>query len=192
MQVRTDMNKKQLSALMLATCVSGAAMATDKMYGVISSGYTDMEFSSIERDNYNYSMAIGHQFAKQWYVEAGYMKLVDDVESAEGANADSLYLAVLGKAGSRQGELYYKLGVANVDVEGIESAGQSGSELGDTLPGSTTLCGFDESVVAGLVGVGFDYHIGLSSMIRLEALYFKGEHDFTANVFNLGFRYNFN
>lgn len=184
------MKTKIIAALALTACgVAGAAHATDRMYGIVTAGYSDMEFSQLERDNYNYSLAIGHQFSNQWYVEGGYLALIDDMNDDEGAKADALYLAVLGKAASREGELYYKLGVANVAVDGLEQPLDGACELGELSVGR---CAYDESVAAGLVGIGFDYNIGLNAMVRMEAMYMIGEHDFTANVFSLGFRYNFN
>lgn len=166
--------------------------ATEKMYGVVGVGYSSLTFNQQDISGINYKLALGHEISRHWYVEAGMYQLVDDVNDASGGKADSLYLAVLGKAGNRTGELFYKLGVMNVDVQGIDAAASDGScTLGDPL-GESGLCAFDEGVLAGLAGIGFDYHLGLSSMLRIEVEYMKGKHDFSDAAVNVGFRYNFN
>mgnify|MGYP003635142267 CR=1 FL=1 len=52
-------------------------------------------------------------------------------------------------------------------------------------------CSFDEGVVAGIAGLGFDYYVGLKSMVRLEYTYLGGEDDLSTHLVSLGFRYNF-
>ena len=51
--------------------------------------------------------------------------------------------------------------------------------------------GYDDTIVAGLAGLGFDYYVGMKSMVRVEYTYFGGKDDFSAHIVNLGFRYNF-
>ncbi|SVE06508.1 uncharacterized protein METZ01_LOCUS459362, partial [marine metagenome] len=53
------------------------------------------------------------------------------------------------------------------------------------------VCGYDDTIIAGLAGLGFDYYLGLQSMVRVEYTYFGGKDDFSAHIVNLGFRYNF-
>ena len=119
--------------------------------------------------------------------EAGYMNLFDYTESNENGSVDAqseaLYLAVLGKASSTTGELFYKLGVARVDVSATLSCGT------DAVPAT---CGYDEGLAAGLVGLGFDYYVSQNAMIRFEYTYLGGEDSFSTNMLNLGLRYNFN
>lgn len=175
-----------LGALSLPTA------ATERMYGTIGVGYADTEFSQQTKDGMTYNLAIGHQFMSQWYVELGYQQIVDEQENAESMKADALYLAVLGKAGSYNGELFYKLGVMNADVAGVELMGESGGcDVGESVA-DLGQCRYDEGSLAGLIGLGYDYHLGLRSMLRLEYNYIAGENDLKAHIVNIGFRYNFN
>ncbi len=168
------------------------ATATEKMYGTFGVGYADTEFSQQSKDGMSYNLAIGHQFMSQWYIELGYQQIVDEQQSVESMKADALYLAILGKAGSYNGELFYKLGVMNVDVAGFERMGESAScGIGESISDSG-LCRYDEGSLAGVIGLGYDYHLGLRSMLRLEYNYIGGENDLKAHLVNIGFRYNFN
>lgn len=168
------------------------AVATEKMYGTVGVGYADAEFSQQAQDGMTYNLAIGHQFMSQWYVELGYQQLVDEQSASAGMKADALYLAILGKAGSYNGELFYKLGIMNVDVAGFESLNESGRcGVGEAVS-DVGICQYDEGSLAGVIGLGYDYHLGLRSMLRLEYNYIGGENDLKAHVVNIGFRYNFN
>ena len=109
--------------------------------------------------------------------------MTHDSERDTEFSGDALYLAVLGKANSEYGELYYKLGVANADIASTRYCGNS------ALSGDA--CSFDEGVVAGIAGLGFDYYVGLKSMVRLEYIYLGGEDDLSTHLVSLGFRYNF-
>ena len=184
---------KRIASVALALAMSGQVAATERMYGVVSAGYSDAKFSQLEAQQLQYQFALGHQFLPKWYVEVGYQQLFDDLDTEQGMKADALYLAVLGKAGGPLGELYYKLGALNTDVLGSQATLSDGScHLGSLNEATGSHCDFDEGVFAGLVGIGFDFRLGLNTMIRLEADHIRGEHDFRVNVLNLGLRYNFN
>ncbi|QPG06369.1 outer membrane beta-barrel protein [Salinimonas marina] len=183
---------KQLwTGVLAAACLCPGAQATEKMYGVIGAGYNDAEFIESDASGAAYYVGLGHQFAPQWYVEGGFKRLFDDIDDDAGAKADALYLALLGKASGREGELYYKLGVMRADVSGgYTVAGEvSGCDYGQVSFGQ---CRYDEGVFAGLVGFGFDYYLGLNTMLRFEYEHIRGEHDLSVNTATLGFRYNFN
>ncbi|GGW87144.1 outer membrane beta-barrel protein [Alteromonas halophila] len=170
--------------------LSGQALATEKMYGTVGVGYSDSEFSEQSLDGTGYNLAVGHQFHPQWYVEAGYLQLLDDVSQDSGMETGALYLAILGKASSLQGELFYKLGIAKADINGSEAPSEAGEcRLGGLQSGA---CRFDEGIVAGMVGLGYDYNIGMRSMLRFEYTYLAGEEDFSTHYVGIGFRYNFN
>ncbi|MEW9799688.1 outer membrane beta-barrel protein [Alteromonas sp. CYL-A6] len=181
---------RTLFLLCALSLVSLSASATEKMYAVAGVAFNDMDFSEQDESGVGYTLAIGHQFHPQWYVEAGYLKLMDDLSDTDGLEGDALYLAVLGKASSRQGELFYKLGVARADIQGREAALADDSCALGSAQGGT--CYFDEGVIAGLVGLGFDYHLTMQSMVRLEYTYLGGEESFSSHWVNLAFRYNFN
>lgn len=175
------MIKKWIGALIgVAGLTTFSAQATDKMYGVVGSGYGDGEYQQIDAGSETLYLAFGHELSPQWYVEAGFKRLFDDENELMALKADGLYLALLGKAGGRHGELFYKLGAMRTDIRG------------QAMTEACANCQFDDGIVAGMVGLGFDFHVGLNSMIRLEYEYVRGEDEFSANLFNLAFRYNFN
>lgn len=184
--------KKGLIAAILLGAVSLSAGATERMYGLATAGYADANFGDTGNDGVAYSLALGHQFASKWYVEGGYLNLVDEDSGTDALKAQGLYLAVLGKAGGRTGELYYKLGVMSADVQGFQSAQDGDCVATDMATAPAGLCAYDDGIVAGMVGLGFDYHVGLNSMLRMEAMYVRGEEDFDATVLSIGYRYNFN
>ncbi len=184
--------KKGLLAVLLTAAVSLNVNATERMYGVATAGYADADFDVTSNDGVAYSLALGHQFSSKWYVEGGYLNLVDEDSGTDALKAQGLYLAVLGKAGGRLGELYYKLGVMNADVQGFQFAEGNDCVATDLATAPVGMCAYDDGIVAGMVGLGFDYHIGLNSMLRMEALYVRGEEDFDATVLSIGYRYNFN
>lgn len=184
------MKKGIALAVMLAASFS--SQATERMYGLATVGYSDAEFDVTDNSGVAYSLALGHQFSSQWYVEAGYHNLLDEDDGLDTLQAEGLYLAVLGKAGGRIGELYYKLGVMDVDVKGVQGVAGDDCTADDSESDAITYCAVDEGILAGMAGLGFDYHIGLNSMVRLEALYIRGQEDFSTSMINVGFRYNFN
>jgi hypothetical protein len=167
------------------------AHATEKMYGLITSGYTNLDFNHQENDGINYSLALGHQFQRQWYAEAGFRQLIDEQSEQNANKASALYLAVLGKAGHQVGELFYKLGVLNIDVDGYGNVDENGGcNFGELS--SANRCEYDEGMIGGMVAIGFDYHLSMKTMMRLEIEHIRAENDFKANMINLGIRYNFN
>jgi outer membrane autotransporter protein len=57
--------------------------------------------------------------------------------------------------------------------------------------GAATMCDYDESGIAGVIGFGFDYFIGMRTMLSNEIEYIKGQDDLTVTTVNVGLRYNF-
>lgn len=186
------------------------AQATDKMYGVFSAGFTDSEFDLSKAENASYKFAVGYQFDRQWYLELGYQQLADedlvtvmpaslaDVDAFEpGLQGDALFAAFLGKAGNQMGELFYRVGIMRADMKGqsLISEGQCEVGVGNDFALATgenfTLCSYDESNIAGVLGIGFDFFVGARSMVRLEVEHIRGENDLAINAAYLGFRYNF-
>lgn len=191
--------------------VSLQISAADKLYTIFSVGYTDLEFTQESNKGLGYKMAIGYQFDPQWYVEVGYQQLIHDklyttvLPIAEDVNngvnvqqGDALFLAFLGKASSRVGELFYRIGVLKTDIRGQQllsgvmacDFGQA-NELVITDFGAATMCNYDESGVAGVIGLGFDYFVSARSMVRAEIEYIKGQDNLAVTIATLGFRYNF-
>jgi len=161
----------------------GASHALANSYAIATAGYSSVDTQVDDDGDLGYSVALGYQIHRQWYVEGGYLSLIDAEGDEQEVTANGAYLALLGKAGSNTGELYYKLGVAHIDIEYIS--------VSETTCDGAVFCGYDDSVIAGLAGLGFDYYVGLESMVRLEYVYLGGEDDFSSHSMNLGFRYNF-
>ncbi|MFC3093017.1 hypothetical protein DRW07_02210 [Alteromonas sediminis] len=188
----------KLAALALTMSCAMSVSATERMYGVVGLGYADSEIANSSTSDLSYRLALGHQFDRQWYVELGYQKLVDDSGDGPGTGltADALSISALGKAANRSGELFYRMGLANVDLKGQalvnnDDQCEVGGVIGQTAD-MVDVCGFDEGVFAGVVGLGFDYHLGLNTMLRLEGEYMFGEDDFSTGAVYVGIRYNFN
>ncbi len=187
------------------------SLAADNLYTVFSVGYSDLEFTEEANKGLGYKMAFGYQFNPQWYVEAGYQQLIHnklytvELPSAVDFNnnenlqqGDALFLAFLGKASSPIGELFYRLGVLKTDVRGQQLfAGQRECEFGQgsvvdiSEIGTATMCDYDESGIAAAIGLGFDYFVGVRTMLRFEIEYIKGQDNLTVASANLGLRYNF-
>ena len=205
------MLKKQIGILVLSWTVSLQTLAADNLYSVFSVGYSDVEFIQDANHGVGYKMAFGYQIDPQWYVEAGYQKLIQDTlystdlptatDVTDGKNVqqvDALFLAFLGKASNPTGELFYRIGVLKTDIRGQQllagvrecESGQA-TVLAMTDFGAATMCDYDESGVAGVIGLGFDYFVGARSMVRAEIEYIKGQDNLTVTTVNVGLRYNF-
>jgi hypothetical protein len=166
------------------TSLGFSGLASANGYAVANIGFGNVDTEIDNESDISYSAALGYQFHRQWYVEGGYISFIDTDNDEQSISSKGPYLALLGKASSQKGELYYKLGVASVDIEhaSIDSS---------TCGPEAAVCGYDDTIIAGLAGLGFDYYLGLQSIVRVEYTYFGGKDDFSAHIVNLGFRYNF-
>ncbi|WP_371195049.1 outer membrane beta-barrel protein [Glaciecola sp. SC05] len=185
-------------AIVILCLLSFSAHAERNFYGILSAGYVQNEVQDFELDKASYKLGIGYELTPQWYLEAGFQGLGELNASDQFATADSdvaefsgLYLAALGKARGQYGELFYRLGMMRVDANV-----QSISNL--TCPGDPAvasvgpaICSVDNSLLAGVFGVGFDFYIHHSTMLRFEVEYIKGEQDYTATAAYVGVRLNF-
>mgnify|MGYP000064816114 FL=1 len=205
------MLKSQIGVLLLGRFLSLHSLAADNLYTVFSAGYSNLDLSEESNDGLNYKIAFGYQIDPQWYVEAGYQQLIhdklyvtevpnaDDVINGESVQqGDALFLAFLGKASGPMGELFYRLGVLKTDLRGQQLlAGDLACEMGSKNSlmianyGAATLCDYDESGVAGVIGLGFDYFIDTRTMLRGEIEYIKGQDNLTVTAATIGVRYNF-
>ena len=109
-----------------------------------------------------------------------------------------MFLAFLGKASSPTGELFYRLGVLKTDIRGQQLlVGVRECEFGEANVmaiadfGAATICDYDESGVAGVIGLGYDYFVGARTMVRAEIEYIKGQDNLTVTTATVGLRYNF-
>jgi hypothetical protein len=204
-------SKKQIGLLVLSGIFSLQTFAADFLYTVFSVGYSDVEFTQDSNKGLGYKMALGYQIDPQWYVEAGYQQLIHDglystnlPTASEVTNAvhaqqgDALFVSFLGKASDPMGELFYRLGVLKTDIRGQQLlAGDSECKLGKANVfnidnyGAATMCDYNESGVAAVIGLGFDYFVGARTMIRAEIEYIKGQDNLSVATAAVGLRYNF-
>ena len=71
------MNLRQFCCAASLAVVCASSYATEKMYGVVTAGYADADYSEIGVENVSYKLALGHELSRQWYIEAGYQQLFD-------------------------------------------------------------------------------------------------------------------
>ena len=176
------------ATLLSLSCYLVSVVAHANSYGIISLGYSDVDVGKVSDKSIGYSAALGYQIHRQWYVEMGYLNLVDSKEDSYSASAKGPYLSFLGKAGNEKGELFYKLGIASIDKS--EAYIPQDDMCGNTVE-TASLCQSNEQIVAGIVGLGFDLFVGTRAMLRTEYVYIGGKDDFSSNSVSLGFRYNF-
>jgi opacity protein-like surface antigen len=182
----------------VASSLSFSAQAEHNFYGILAAGYVQNEVEEYELDKASYKIGVGYELNPQWYIEAGYQALGEENASADFADIDAdkaefsgMYLSVLGKAQGEYGELFYRLGAMRIDAD-VESV--SDLSCTPTIPSDPNIpasCRFDESLIAGVAGLGFDFYIHNSLMMRFEAEYIKGEKDYAATAAYVGLRYNF-
>lgn len=204
--------KKAAVAALLTLLSAFSVIAQDAMfeknYIVVAPQYNDVDLDGADSSEAGFTLAFGTEVHPQWYAEVGYSFLADDYEpgrllagdenQSAGVSASGLYLAFLGKAANQSGELFYKLGVMTIDYEGGFLASDSQSCNGDSAvltlvdSGQSVIeCVLDETSFAGIVGAGFDFHVGYSSQVRLNVEHIRGADDFQSNSVQLGYRYNF-
>ncbi|MFC3120856.1 hypothetical protein [Agaribacter flavus] len=181
-----------------ALCISNAK-ADQGFYGIISLGYAQSDLVDLELDSASYKLGIGYELAPKWYLEAGFQSLgeenVGELPSVDGINTEysALYLSALGKAQGAYGELFYRLGVMQVSstIESVPSS--EGCQVPQQLSTRPLgqLCAFDQSLVAGQFGLGFDFYIHHSTILRTEIEWLKGQEDYSAAAVYLGVRLNF-
>lgn len=167
--------------------------SASQFYVVVEEGYIRNTINDHEIENNSYKVGLGYHVADKWYLEAGYQMLADDnisMSSPSGMqdqlNAKAFYLSALGKATGRSGELFYRVGILNVD---IQSFANSNGEC--TSAPEENVCVVSESMVAANIGLGYDYYLTSSLMLRAEVEYIKGQSDYSANAIYVGFRVNF-
>lgn len=204
------MRIRATSFLIFAGMFSNLVFAKGDLYGVVTAGYGKTDFETNDVDHGAYKLAIGYQFHRQWYAEFGYQQLSNQsllaelpttseaLQNAEfGMKANAMVASVLGKAGSQTGELYYRLGIMNIDVEGQHLSDNGECSFGEARMFSVdggpqmALCEYDEGVLGGVIGIGFDFYLGVNLMLRTEIEHISGENGFKHNAGYVGLRYNF-
>ncbi|MGJ8680292.1 outer membrane beta-barrel protein [Paraglaciecola sp.] len=202
---------KKLGLLVAASLMGFQVSAAEKTYTVFSLGFSELEYAQQETDGMGYKLGIGYQIHPQWYIETGYQQLMNESlfigttpspaqfeNGDDKLQADALFVSILGKASGNIGELFYRLGVLKTDVRGQTLfAGERSCDTGTanliTAENNSisTICDYDNSGVAAVFGIGFDYFIGARTMLRSEIEYLKGGDNLKHTSFTVGLRYNF-
>lgn len=168
-------------------------------YAVSALGYADNEYVQENFDGFSYKLNIGYELNAQWAFEAGFQLLVDNTgnfnvaEALEGSEEiNSLSISALGRAASRHGELFYRIGLLRLDSTFVDI--RNDNECFGTLlafQGANFICQQRDSSLAGVIGLGFDFYIHHSTLLRLEIEHIQGENDYSAQALYVGFRLNF-
>lgn len=175
--------------------VNSSVFALDGVYSVVGLGYGDTTLDDSSASGLAYRIAIGYEFQHQWQAEFGLQRLHDEelVGSELGFSSQALTLSALGKARNRNGELFYRIGIAYLDVDGqTETNTQNTCNLGTlTNIDDSSLCSVDEGFVGGILGLGYDLYVGLNNQVRFEAEYILGDNQFSSGAIYVGYKYKF-
>ncbi|MDT0593584.1 outer membrane beta-barrel protein [Glaciecola petra] len=176
-----------------------AATKDGTFYAVSALGYADNEYVQENFDGFSYKLNIGYELNAQWAFETGFQLLVDNSgnfnvsESLEGSQEiNSLSVSALGRASSRHGELFYRIGLLRLDSTFVDISNDEeclGTLLADQS--ANLICQQRDSSIAGVIGLGFDFYIHHSTLLRIEIEHIEGENDYSAQAVYIGFRLNF-
>jgi len=200
------MFKKLVFSLLASNLLATQVFAQQhEFYTVLGAGYSESKSQLVDDKGASYRFGVGYELHRQWNLELGYQQLINEEFQTPGANnnakdgieAGAIYLTLLGKASAESGELFYRIGALSIDIEEQQfhsesttcSAGQGTSlTVGDQ---SYTQCSLDDTVIAGVIGIGYDVRISSNVLIRTEVEHIKGEDDVEFNAAYIGLRYNF-
>lgn len=205
--------KKMLGAtglLVICSLQGVSAQWFDKNYVLLAPAMNDVDVGQADSSSAGASLAFGTEIHPQWYAELGVNLAASDFTQPDapadsqdhqlnsGVDASGLYFSVLGKAAGQSGELFYKLGVMALGYESAERySGEQDCEVGQgqvfSFPDAdpVTQCHLDETALAGLIGIGFDFYVGYRSQVRVYVEHVRGENDIQVNTAQVGYRYNF-
>ena len=179
---------KSVLSLALLCILSFGASAERSFYGTLSGGFVKNEIENYDMDRGSYKIGIGYELTPQWYLEAGYQALGEENAGesvqvgSDVAEFSGIYFSALGKARGQYGELFYRLGALRVDAD---------VQTSDDLGCGESFCRIDDSLLAGVIGVGFDLYVHQTTMMRFEVEYIRGEQDYSASAAYVGVRVNF-
>jgi len=195
---------------LLALTVSGfpaSAELFDKSYVVVASQYSNIDLDFTDEGQAGVTLAFGTEIEKKWNVEFGYSFMADNYKlpgdlsavtagQSMGIDASAWHAAFLGKARGNSGVLFYKIGLMHSSFESAAVVEQESCSRGVAIAPTETvngpvICQIDESSIAGLVGMGFDYNVTEGSQVRFNVDYVFGENSLQATLFQVGYRYNF-
>jgi opacity protein-like surface antigen len=175
-------------------------------YVVASAGYAMNKIDSDTHDELSYKLNFGYTLSEEWAVEVGYQGLGDAglsnedlLTSSDGLqeadyNVSAIQLSVLGRASNQHGELFYRIGVMQVNTESTFVLDASECLADNALVATqsdSVICSSDENEMAGIIGIGFDFYITRSLLLRAEIEHIQGREDYSAQALLLGLRYSF-
>jgi opacity protein-like surface antigen len=190
-----------VASLLLFVGMPAAIAKDDTFYGILAAGYAANDMDEASLDAFSYKVGVGYELGAQWNVEVGFQMLgekrleMNELTLDNGSQEISaVTLSALGKARNRHGELFYRIGIMRADVS------KDYLDMGDACAGTSNtlsqnnnlvLCQSSDSKIAGIVGLGFDFYIHHSTMLRLEVEHIQGQDGLSANAAYIGFRLNF-
>ena len=185
--------------------LSAPLRAKESFYGISSLGYIANEIENernvMSLDTLSYKLGIGYEYNESWSFEAGYQALGEDILALDQLSLNNrskeitgVYVSALGRARNRNGELFYRLGLMRAELsESYLSTAQTCPNNGQLLgmQGTTLLCQNSDARLAGVLGLGFDFYIHHSTLLRIEIEHIRGQDKYSANAIYVGFRLNF-
>ena len=175
-------------------------------YVVAGGGYASNDINNYEHDEVTFKLNLGYVLSDQWSVELGYNGLGDSglnnsqlaVDNANFETNDysitAFRLSALGRARNQHGELFYRVGVMQVNAQRTYALDGAVCEGSDSLIGTfstTSVCQSDNDQIAGVIGLGFDFNLTNFTQLRVEVEHLQGQDDYSAQAILLGLRVNF-
>jgi hypothetical protein len=192
--------KATLMILIVQILAVSSALA-NTFYAVAAGGYVENETQFMSVDTPSYKLGIGYQFHPKWYLETGFQLLGEQNTDIQDIGFDDplyeasgLYVSALGKASGRSGELFYRIGVMKADIKTTQISASTCDTIGLMQVAAVNggnLCSSDDGILAGMLGIGFDYYLSSSLLIRSEVEHIQGESEYSANAIYIGLRVNF-
>jgi hypothetical protein len=181
--------------LLTALCVlfSVNSHAQNNLYSTVSIGFAQNELKHYELDQLSYKLGIAYELTSQWDIEASFHGLgTENSGESPQQNLDvsefyGVAVSALGRARGQYGDLYYRVGVMMVDAQ-VQSFSTS---VCTPDPLNSGLCSVDDSLYAGMIGLGFDLFINHRTMLRFEVEHIEGQKEYSANAAYIGVRFNF-
>lgn len=177
-----------------------------RLYVVAAGGYATNDINNYDHDEVTFKLNVGYVLSDQWSVELGYSGLGDSGLSnndlaidntnfdTNDYNVTALRLSALGRARNQHGELFYRLGVMQINAQRTYAIGGEVCEGGDSLIGTisnTSICENDNDQIAGVIGIGFDLNMTDFTQLRFELEHIQGQDEYSGQAVLIGLRVNF-
>jgi hypothetical protein len=195
-----------LTIVLLAAFIPLSQAKQSTVYVVAGAGYATNNINNYQHDEVTFKLNVGYVLSKQWSVEIGYNGLGDSglnnnqlaVDNANfetnDYNITAFRLSALGRARNQHGELFYRVGVMQVNAQRTYALDDTICEGNDALIATfstTSVCQSDNDQIAGVIGLGFDFNMTDLTQLRVEIEHIQGQDDYSAQALLLGLRVNF-